>query len=638
MESPFAMHTPTKTPRKYLPLLAGGLSALGLLAGAAAIWPLVRHPPADVANTGHRAESSPGAAALGQVRAPHHPPSTEGYVGARVCGECHAAIAESYARHPMALSFGEVLLVEAIEDYEQNTSFSPPGAQQYRVVRTPAGVWHHEILLGPDREVVYDQAVQVHYAVGSGRRGRSYFIDRDGFFTMSPITWYTGGMRWDLSPGYVPGQHPRFERRVADDCVSCHAGRAHFDRERPRRFLTPRFHETGIGCERCHGPGEAHVAAHRSGALPPELDPIVNPARLPPRLRESVCNQCHVHGWRVPRYGLCDYDFRPGNDLSDVWTVFVEPPQVFEGGTRAVSQVGQMHQSACYQQSGGRFGCISCHDPHQVPQPQHRAAYYRRKCQACHGESDPECLLPFAERQASLAGDSCIECHMPTLAAHDVPHTSQTDHRVLRRPEAALPAETSRTALPVVFDEADARTPPAEFQRARGILLAQLAGLRNDPSLAYAALQELLPVWHRDSRDIELVESIATAFFIQGRDSEAREFWERVLQIRPDREPALEQLAILCHRTGDLQAGVAYLDRLIVLNPWKFEAFGRRAHMLGQLGRMDAAVASAERGLELNPAAWPIHGWLAEVYAQRGDIQRRQSHQRLFDLLAPQGR
>ena len=61
-----------------------------------------------------------------------------------------------------------------------------------------------------------------------------------------------------------------------------------------------------------------------------------------------------------------------------------------------VSQFEQMYVSACYRASAGKLSCISCHDPHELPTPDRRVAYYRNRCLQCHRETS--CSLPVAVR------------------------------------------------------------------------------------------------------------------------------------------------------------------------------------------------------------------------------------------------
>ena len=109
-------------------------------------------------------------------------------------------------------------------------------------------------------KLVYEQSVEVQYAVGSGTNARTYLIDRGGIMFESPITWYAEKRIWDLSPGYHENPSQRFNRRIPDGCIQCHAGHAAPTGDgTSNRFEEQPFLELGIGCERCHGPGKRHV-------------------------------------------------------------------------------------------------------------------------------------------------------------------------------------------------------------------------------------------------------------------------------------------------------------------------------------------------------------------------------------------
>ncbi|MDA1233052.1 MAG: hypothetical protein O2856_19990 [Planctomycetota bacterium] len=167
------------------------------------------------------------------------PDDSSEFVGQQACATCHSAISESYRSHAMSISMAEAAkAVPAIEDYDSAVAFTSTGGVRYEVTRHGDQVQHHEKMLDPAGTIVYDQAVDMHYAVGSGVHGRSYIHNHNGLLFMSPVTWYSGRQRWDLSPGYQAGNHRRFERRLSDDCVACHVGRANplAGKVRPRRF------------------------------------------------------------------------------------------------------------------------------------------------------------------------------------------------------------------------------------------------------------------------------------------------------------------------------------------------------------------------------------------------------------------
>ncbi len=112
-----------------------------------------------------------------------------------------------------------------------------------------------------------------------------------------------------------------------------------------------------------------------------------------------------------------------------------------------------MRSSACFRGTNGQMRCTTCHDPHFVPQPDEKAEFYRERCNRCHAEHG--CSLPLEEREQPPALNSCIHCHMPVVGSSDIPHTSQSDHRVLRDPHNHLDvaARSDRGELWSIFDE-----------------------------------------------------------------------------------------------------------------------------------------------------------------------------------------
>ncbi len=113
---------------------------------------------------------------------------------------------------------------------------------------------------------------EVRYALGSGTRGITYLIERDGFLFQSPIAWFAQQRRWDISPGYGEfGARPNFERPILPDCLACHANQFRPVAGTLNRYETPIFQGHAIGCERCHGPGALHVKAPgRIGRVRPD--------------------------------------------------------------------------------------------------------------------------------------------------------------------------------------------------------------------------------------------------------------------------------------------------------------------------------------------------------------------------------
>ena len=162
----------------------------------------------------------------------------------------------------------------------------------YSVDKRSDHVVHHE--LAPSAGI--GNKANIAFSIGSGRRGRSYLIDHEGYLFQSPISWYPLESSWSLSPGYEKS-NSHFSRPIVAECLFCHANQVEPDRRAANAFLAPVFRGHAIGCERCHGPGELHVAKWRAGEAITDVDlSIVNPRRLEHSLREAICQQCHLQG------------------------------------------------------------------------------------------------------------------------------------------------------------------------------------------------------------------------------------------------------------------------------------------------------------------------------------------------------
>lgn len=562
------------------------------------------------------------------------------YLGSQACAECHADICESYQSHPMSHSMSLANEAPSEQSYAEAGEFFAPREAEldlrmaYDVERTSDEVLHCERADDLEGNLLCSRKVPVQYAVGSGKRGHSYLRSVDGQLYMSPITWYTGADNWDLSPGYqVTNQH--FERRVVDGCVACHVGRVAPDPATAHTFEAEPFLELSIGCERCHGPGSDHVAFHKQvGDLNLDSDPIVNPSRLDQPLRDDVCLQCHLQGIaRTTHPGRSDFDFQPGEAIADTWTVFMHGAKVAaDNTTQAVGQAEQMLASRCYNESDGAMSCTSCHDPHASPSEAIRVEFYRSKCLVCHEHGDSiDCLVDQEVRLRRTDQDSCIVCHMPKLAANDVPHTSQTDHRVIR--QAGGETEVSE---PLQIDTYESDRIPADIvDRAQGIFLSRQPETISDRLAATRSIDLLTPWVKRHPDDEDALSALGTLHSLVLDTASAIAAFEQALEAHPNSEQALRGLTYLYHDLGDLENGIRYGRRLVAINPNQFEYHGRLAHMLGRNNQMPAAIASALKAADIEPWNPQIHGWLADAYRLTAQPELAEQHQQLYEKLRP---
>ncbi len=544
------------------------------------------------------------------------------FAGSERCAECHAEISAKYHSSGMGQSLWRIGSETPLEDYDQHNSFSPDGRHHYSIARTAEGVFHHERLVDIDGKTIYDQAVKIEFVVGSGTQGRSYLFNRKGMLYMSPIGWYASGKKWDLSPGFKLPFHRRFSRRVPVACLECHAGQMNLT-SRTDVFDDPPFREIAIGCERCHGPGVNHIEFHQREKSVGS-DPIINPRRLDPERREDVCTQCHLSGeGRYLRDGSHFGGFLPGTRLEETYLIFVGGKRTTDDGrTRAVSQVEQMRSSQCYLGSEGRMGCTTCHDPHSGTPEEQRNAFYRGRCLTCH--HDQGCALQESERRIRQADDSCIACHMPRLDASDVPHTTQTDHRILRLPQTSSSPENQPDNTPELYDDAEKRLPEIVVARARGMWLAERAERYTSRNFAEQSSRILKEVLALRPDDVEVLEALGTCAAIDRRTEESLSYCTRVLAMDADRERTLLTAATLQLNQGKIDEGRRSLEKYLEVQPNDASAWGRYSGLLSQLNEVHKAIDAARKSTDLDPSNPRTWSHLAELYKQVGDGQQEE--------------
>jgi hypothetical protein len=243
------------------------------------------------------------------------------------------------------------------------------------------------------------QSREIDLAIGSGKRAMT-FVSREGehglielrlsYFPARGTGFITPGQK---GPGMDPIGHLH-EGKLAQRCLGCHSTIV------PESRVVPDVKFMGVGCEACHGPGQRHISAATTGSAAGTM------ARLGTwggkRLNE-LCGDCH----RTER------DVDPSNPVAVDQTQRMQP-------------YGLM-KSACFQKSGDRLSCLTCHDPHRNSQKSHVS--YERACRSCHGQTTGSTVCPVNRR------DNCVSCHMPPKEL--LPGINMADHWIRVHPDAS---------------------------------------------------------------------------------------------------------------------------------------------------------------------------------------------------------
>jgi hypothetical protein len=461
--------------------------------------------------------------------------------------------------------------------------------------------------------------VTADLAIGSGTQGRSFLTVDRGAVWQSPVSWYHGGGKWDLSPGFDPAGQTR--RPVVAGCLRCHTNRPEPIAGSVNLYRDPVLTgHASIGCERCHGPGELHAAERANAPATDGLDTsVVNPARLPADLKADVCRQCHLQGQaQVACRGRDLLDYRPGLPWDHFASTFVPHPALADP-RQSVGHFEQVEQSRCFEASAGRLSCVSCHDPHALPDAGKAAEYYRGRCLICHESRG--CTAPAPSRAAKA--DSCIACHMPRRDSSNIAHTAVTDHHIPRRadPAARPPALLRPGELPLVPYPPGPHAPPAaERDRDWAVALGNEFARSRPPAAVWPPAETKLDAaLRRSPDDAAALLARSRVYAARGDTARAVEAARAAVGLEPDSEAVLAQLAVAAVAADDFALAIRATDRLVPMNPSSTDHLLTRATAYLYLKDWDRAEADCRAALAIHPLLTNARLMVAACRHRRGD-------------------
>lgn len=287
---------------------------------------------------------------LAAATAPDFPALGE-YAGSEKCGQCHRSHHEAWE-----------------QTYHKN------------VVRnakeSPDAIIAHfsERIEGFGRE-------DVEYVIG-GHWYQRFMVKMGDDYYMLPKIWSVASHKWD------PVDVASWKRKpYSKQCKGCHATR--YD---PALRVEV---EHQIGCEACHGPGNAHA---RSGGA----EKILNPSSLSPDDADLICASCHVRGRdRTGKYPFA-VGFVPGRNLTDYYT----PLAVLDGETPRETFLRTFREWKERLGKGKPPACDVCGIKRS--HKDERVLTTSEECQQCHAFKDD------GNSHVSHPGEiklECLDCH-----------------------------------------------------------------------------------------------------------------------------------------------------------------------------------------------------------------------------------
>ncbi len=364
------------------------------------------------------------AAAVAPTRANTGPTKQAGpsYVGSKSCAGCHAEIYARWKTTPMA-----------------------------NVVRDPR---EHPDAIIPDlatNTVAKFTKDQIAFTYGSIWKQRYFTKVGDDYFPL-PAQWDVGNKKWlpyhvndgtDWWTKFYPAENSG--RPTGPTCDGCHS--VGYD------ISTKKVTEWNVGCERCHGPGGAHVAN-------PVRTTIQNPKRMDYVDANDTCIQCHSQGQPLANPiagGYYDWPvgFSVGLKLRDFWKLDENTlgEQTFLHYADGTAHKNRMQGNDFVQSQMYKHGvtCFSCHDTHGTPNYAELKKPANKICLDCHsplGKNGPRdsTFAAHTQHKDGSAGSECINCHMPKIETQGVPGAAVRAHTF----RFITPAMTDKYKIPNV--------------------------------------------------------------------------------------------------------------------------------------------------------------------------------------------
>ena len=466
------------------------------------------------------------------------------FVGATACASCHQRMHETWKSGRHSRMVQPATNASVIGDFSKGPVTLRGSRYRFRIKEGQFFITE-SYLTGKEQEH------RVEYTLGNRRIQHYLTTIGDGRIIVLPPSWDVQRREWFHNLEIVrPDEDDRtLVQQWNKSCVGCHVSQEEINYSPATRTYATQWSDSGTSCERCHGPGSAHVQQYLRSeeSRPVGQRLIVRPTRLDPNTSSMICAQCHSLREVIAP------GFKAGEDYYDYFDPVLEyesrsdrdPAYWADGRPRRFSNdaIG-LWQSQCFLR--GRATCTTCHnDPHEpdIDRNPQLASANNALCTQCHQDIGTR-LTAHTRHRAEGAGSSCVECHMPKTVISI--KSTMRDHTV----SLPAPENTVTFGIPNACTECHADKKAAWAvdilakwwpQGRRAKLVARAEAFTAGRARRPEALDRLIAI-AKDDREGPLIRANAVGYLRNYTDARAV---TAILAAAKAEQPAIRSTAIL---------------------------------------------------------------------------------------------